>query len=161
MSPDTILRSDAIEQIYQAYGRPSDDEVFIRMREALERVPWVSPLTFETNSKEYKMPDGRTAVFEYSDDGIGRITLENMDMLMGMLADRPQGEWIPCSERLPSEQGQYLVTFPLCNEEPWVYILSFNKGKFYETDDEWGDVEYDDVTAWMPLPKPWKGADDE
>ena len=75
-------------------------------------------------------------------------------------ADRPQG-WIPCSERLPSEQGQYLVTFPLCNEEPWVYILSFNKGKFYETDDEWGDVEYDDVTAWMPLPKSWKGADDE
>lgn len=69
--------------------------------------------------------------------------------------------WIPCSERLPSEQGQYLVTFPLCNGEPWVYILSFNKGKFYETDDEWGDVEYDDVTAWMPLPKPWKGADDE
>ena len=60
-------------------------------------------------------------------------------------ADRPQG-WIPCS---------------LGNEEPWVYILSFNKGKFYETDDEWGDVEYDDVTAWMPLPKSWKGADDE
>ena len=69
--------------------------------------------------------------------------------------------WIPCSERLPSEQGQYLVTFPLCNGEPSVYVLSFCKGKFYETDDEWGDVEYDDVTAWMPLPKPWKGADDE
>lgn len=69
--------------------------------------------------------------------------------------------WIPCSERLPSEQGQYLVTFPLCNGDPWVYVLSFCKGKFYETDDEWGDVEYDDVTAWMPLPEPWKGADDE
>ncbi len=64
-------------------------------------------------------------------------------------------EWIPTSVRMPSEQGQYLVTFPLCNGEPWVYILSFNKGKFYETDDEWGDVEYDDVTAWMPLPKPY------
>ena len=60
-----------------------------------------------------------------------------------------------------SEQGHYFVTFPLCDGEPWVYILSFNKGKFYETDDEWGDVEYDDVTAWMPLPEPWKGADDE
>lgn len=67
-------------------------------------------------------------------------------------------EWIPCSERLPSEQGHYLVTFPLCDGEPWVYILSFNKGKFYEADSEWGDVEYDDVTAWMPLPKPWGGA---
>lgn len=64
-------------------------------------------------------------------------------------------EWIPTSVRMPSEQGQYLVTFPLCNGEPWVYILSFNKGKFYETDDEWGDVEYDDVTAWMPLPEPY------
>ena len=64
-------------------------------------------------------------------------------------------ERIPCSERLPSEQGQYLVTFPLCNGDPWVYVLSFSKGKFYETDDEWGDVEYDDVTAWMPLPKPY------
>lgn len=64
-------------------------------------------------------------------------------------------EWIPTSVRMPSEQGQYLVTFPLCNGEPWVYILSFNNGKFYETDDEWGDVEYDDVTAWMPLPKPY------
>lgn len=65
-------------------------------------------------------------------------------------------KWIPCTERLPSEKGQYLVTFPLCNGEPWVYVLSFCKGKFYETDDEWGDVEYDDVTAWMPLPKPYK-----
>lgn len=64
-------------------------------------------------------------------------------------------EWIPCSESLPSKQGQYLVTFPLCNGDPWVYVLSFCKGKFYETDDEWGDVEYDDVTAWMPLPKPY------
>ena len=69
--------------------------------------------------------------------------------------------WIPCEERLPSEQGQYLVTFPLCNGDPWVYVLNFCKGKFYETDDEWGDVEYDDVTAWMPLPEPWKGAEDE
>ena len=69
--------------------------------------------------------------------------------------------WIPCAERLPSEQGQYLVTFPLCNGEPWVDVLNFCKGKFYETDDEWGDVEYDDVTAWMPLPEPWKGANNE
>lgn len=64
-------------------------------------------------------------------------------------------KWIPTSVRMPSGQGQYLVTFPLCNGEPWVYILSFNKGMFYETDDEWGDVEHDDVTAWMPLPKPY------
>ena len=95
-------------------------------------------------------------------DGEKAIALDMIGCVKSLpSADRPQGEWIPCSERMPSEQGQYLVTFPLCNGEPWVYILSFNKGKFYETDDEWGDVEYDDATAWMPLPKPWKGADDD
>jgi hypothetical protein len=44
--------------------------------------------------KEYKLPNGKTAVFEYDVCGIGKITLECMDELMSMIADRPQGEWI-------------------------------------------------------------------
>ena len=103
-------------------------------------------LTERMKSKYYHLPNGDTA--------IPIIDIEHAPTI-----EVPT--WIPCSERLPNEQGQYLVTFSLCNGEPWVYILSFNKGKFYETDDEWGDVEYGDVTAWMPLPEPWKGADDE
>ena len=63
-------------------------------------------------------------------------------------------EWIPCSERLPSENGFYLVTYPLIDGEPWVQVLRFSNGKFY-SNDVWGDVEFDDVTAWMPLPKPY------
>lgn len=35
--------------------------------------------------KEYEMPDGRKAVFEYDENGVGKITLECMDMLMGQL----------------------------------------------------------------------------
>lgn len=46
------------------------------------------------NRKEYLMPDGERAIFEYDFDGVGKITLEAMDMLMGMIADRPKGEWI-------------------------------------------------------------------
>lgn len=45
------------------------------------------------NSKEYKLPNGKKAVFEYDITGVGKITLECMDELMGMIADRPQGEW--------------------------------------------------------------------
>lgn len=48
---DTILRSDAIEAVYRAYRRPSDDEVFIRMREELERVPETSVATIQANVK--------------------------------------------------------------------------------------------------------------
>ena len=47
------------------------------------------------NSKEYKLPNGKKAVFEYDITGIGKITLECMDELMSMIADRPQGEWKP------------------------------------------------------------------
>ena len=96
----------------------------------------------------------------YREDAIGACAYETIECYEARKAiralpsaDRSQGEWIPCSERLPSEQGQYLITFPLCNGDLCVYVLSFCKGKFY--DGEWGDIEYDDVTAWMPLPKPY------
>jgi hypothetical protein len=47
------------------------------------------------NSKEYVMPDGKKAVFEYDSDGIGKVTIEAMDMLMGLITDgRKCGEWI-------------------------------------------------------------------
>ena len=46
-----------------------------------------------SNTKEYILPNGKKAVFEYDITGVGKITLECMDELMGMIADRPQGEW--------------------------------------------------------------------
>ena len=44
--------------------------------------------------KEYKLPNGKTAVFEYDGCGIGKITLECMDKLMSIITDRPQGKWM-------------------------------------------------------------------
>ena len=75
--------------------------------------------------------------------------------------DIPQ--WIPCSERLPSENGRYLVVYPMLINKPWVSTLWYGKPIFpekdepcfYASDDEYGDVEYSDVIAWMPLPKPY------
>ncbi len=48
------------------------------------------------NSKEYKLPNGKTAVFEYYDNGVGRITLEAMDTLIGMIRDDsdPEKEYL-------------------------------------------------------------------
>lgn len=72
----------------------------------------------------------------------------------------------------PTENGQYMVTL-----EAWGhhYIEVFHYGKplmpnrfgenvcWYRCDDEYGDVVYDDndILAWMPLPTPYKGGDDE
>ena len=57
------------------------------------------------NSKEYTLPNGKKAVFEYDHDGIGKVTIEAMDMLMGLIADgRKRGEW------LPDENGDFRCT---------------------------------------------------
>lgn len=35
--------------------------------------------------KEYELPNGRKAVFEFDENGVGKITLESMDYLMGLI----------------------------------------------------------------------------
>lgn len=97
------------------------------------------------------------------------------------VADRPQ-EWIPCSERLPDNIRPVLVTWK--NTDPasyYQYIVGkhfigtahYHRGKWYwyssVTEDllaEYGKCETEEfdeaieAVAWMPLPEPWKGADD-
>ena len=69
------------------------------------------------------------------------------------VADRPQG-WIPCSERLPKENTEVLISL-----EWGIDIGEYRNGDWHS---EWiNHYDDDDVLAWMPLPKPWKGADDE
>ena len=97
-------------------------------------------------SKEYKLPNGKKAVFEYDVCGIGKITLECMDELMSMIADRPQ-EWIPTSVRMPSENGKYLC----CWQGKSVETGMFLNGHFRL----YGEIKDNLVTAWMPLPKPY------
>ena len=70
-------------------------------------------------------------------------------------ADRPQG-WIPCSERLPESQGYYTCTFKDGSKYKRASAVKWSNG--------WqltGTRSYWTVLAWMPLPEPWKGADDE
>ena len=106
--------------------------------------------------------------------------LTNLEMLPS--ADTPQG-WIPCSERLPEEEGHYLVTFgafaETINGEEVIFgdidgsVSEIGYG-CYERDIFWHPTAfgwYDLATAtpfdkraiiaWMPLPQPWKGADDD
>ena len=80
-------------------------------------------------------------------------------------------EWIPVSERLPEEDGKYLV-FEQSGGRTVTSILQFAKdarkvnrydfkgrwkNAWYEYDSEWGHYTVDSVTHWMPLPTPPKG----
>ena len=80
--------------------------------------------------------------------------------------------WIPCSERLPEKNGDYLccssgmaiITCGFANDiykvDEWDFCDYKGKSKkrgFYDYDSEYGYYEVDDVVAWMPLPEPYKG----
>ena len=92
-------------------------------------------------------------------------------------AVRPQ-EWIPCSERLPNEGEVVLVCMRIeSHKAEWEEQRSIEFGRissdrydFNGTGWEWlneSGADYwqadwnNSILAWMPLPKPWKGTDDE
>ena len=59
-------------------------------------------------------------------------------------------QWIPVSERLPEENGRYLTT---CNR--WGgWTVDWN---IWHTTPKPGWLWEQRVSAWMPLPEPWKG----
>ena len=76
-------------------------------------------------------------------------------------------QWIPVSERLPEidmafpHSERYLVQY----EDGGIDVAWWsNVNRFWTdhvTEPHWNCVQFQTVVAWMPLPKPWKGADDE
>ncbi len=90
-----------------------------------------------------------------SEDGMVFEAQSHIDRDIRLIpsADRPQG-WIPCSERLPSnfsEDETVLATTDVDGDRV-IPMFAFDVKSFYLKG-------Y--VSAWMPLPEPWKGADDE
>ena len=90
-------------------------------------------------------------------------TAEALEMAIKALED---SRWIPVTERLPEENGRYLVTRGLkaCGAL-WnrIYIANYSDLMGIKSERVWwqGNV-VDDVIAWMPLPNRYEeGAEDE
>ena len=98
----------------------------------------------------------------------------------GLMANPYNGtqEWIPCSERLPKEGETVLVQFNVKGHcfswEEQRYIefgrISSDREDVKGTGWEWlnesgadyWEPDYGNlIVAWMPLPEPWKGEEDE
>ncbi len=69
-----------------------------------------------------------------------------------------QPRWIPCSERLPEEYGNYLVS--IRGEEPDIGTINPEDERGWSLCDAtgfyWAREKKLDVLAWMPLPEPFK-----
>ncbi len=80
--------------------------------------------------------------------------------LADWLKELQRYQWIPCNERLP----EYLKTVLLSTFHG--VRLGFRDhtdtyGDYYEIIEDDADAGPHYIYAWMPLPKPWKGDNDE
>ena len=87
---------------------------------------------------------------------------EAMEKLAKLEDEEESGGWIPCSERLPEDESYILVSF---ENATMLDIARYEEndegGTFYPGDDEKSYSSYGIfVNAWMPLPEPYKGADE-
>lgn len=74
-------------------------------------------------------------------------------------------DWIPCSERMPEEFVDVLV----CLTDGSMDVVKLTDYIGIDGEPKWchstaytlaGAILNSDVVAWMPLPEPWKGADE-
>lgn len=68
-------------------------------------------------------------------------------------------KWIPCSERLPEYGTKCLVTYALHEHNDCIVTISYC---YVQKEGFWSDRPFGHkVIAWMPLPEPYKGKQDE
>ena len=109
-------------------------------------------MTNEEAIEELKYISDRMIEYQEGHDAI--------DMAIEALQDK----WIPCSERLPMQTGEYLVTVEMEG------VIFVEKYEFTPTPNGWADpdIRYRDainwndyVIAWQPLPEPYEVGEEE
>lgn len=88
-------------------------------------------------------------------------SLDVIYAILQLIDEQPKvNEWIPCSERLPDEGKEVLISYDYDSFDiemtPKRYLgvmIGCYKDSEWWSSDKW----IDGVTAWYPLPEPWEG----
>jgi len=81
-----------------------------------------------------------------------------------LMSLQPEQQWIPCSERLPSDEDYdetFTVTIQCEHYDGWDdYVTGYADWTPHGWDIQSYYLGQIKVVAWMPLPKPWGGEND-
>lgn len=83
-----------------------------------------------------------------------KMELLGMVTAIGYKHEQTAQQWIPCSERLPEVANRYLVTCSKIGNWEVDWNIWHNEPK-----PSW--LWEQGVTAWMPLPEPYKGGQND
>lgn len=112
--------------------------------------------------KALSMPSAQPEADEVARD-IATIIENEKDMRV--IRENAEQKWIPCSERLPEEYGNYLATMDDGDVQECSYSPEKDKPYFrggWSTCDADGITFLDiaEVVAWKTMPKPYKGEEE-
>lgn len=87
----------------------------------------------------------------------GVFTNRELEDIETVIKKLKQTRWIPCSERLPEENGNYLVTV---EANDGTAQLKYQMVEHYGP--KWlHEGKREKVIAWMPLPEPYKAESED
>ncbi len=88
--------------------------------------------------------------FERVNHGGFTEKIKSFEMAIAALETQQKDKWIPVSERLPKNEGNYVIAFRKSGE---ICVAWYEEAEeTWETD----ACYLDNVLAWMPLPEPYK-----
>lgn len=167
MKDDTISRQAALDALNMADDKGQIHSI-LDVNDVIKSLPPAQPTG--TNTVQVDDCISRAAAINaICEDGTrierqGRYSMtmvERKQRDVDILENMPSAQqWIPCSDALPSEYDTYLIT----TEDGMVVF-----GVYDPKEEQWS--RYDSIKscwlygikalAWMPLPEPWEGGQDE
>lgn len=147
------------------YFEPSDHvaevTVIIKRNSSIKMLPSVTP---EPEPCEDAV--SREAIMKHYNDGelshvyyLSRNNLLDYIESLPSVTPKAEPQWIPVTERLPEEYGNYLISIH-GEDEPDIGTINPNDKRGWSLCDangfHWASDKELIVTAWMPLPEPYR-----
>ena len=151
---DLIDRKKAIDATWFEPSYTDPLNVLTEVRDRLEALPSAQP-EIKCIAKIMLTDEQVQEAFEKAKKEILAAQPEHIAEVSKMVA-QPEPQWIPCSERLPETDKEVFVY--LWGDVP--HLASVNDEGQWETDQFYLDAD-EAPKAWMPLPEPYKGGEQD